>query len=513
MRPYHIKLFMTGFLSLLFYLGMTYLSKEFNWGEGYARRPIVEYLLLYFGLFVIYSFSVYWTLKAREDTKSLIIIFIAGIAFRAILIPSQQIQEDDIYRYLWDGKTFGNQINPYKFSPDQVTYFKQFMIREPSKFNSTYDEQSIRDLERLATLKWENEKSLVFMERINHPTLPTIYPPMAQYVFSIIYKMRPDSIVAMRLGFLVFDLMAAGFILLILGALAKKRTLVIIYFWSPLIIKETFNSTHLDIIGIGLLCGAIYFLVRSRFLASNVFLALSVLGKLYPVVLFPFFLREQFRRLGSDWSRLVFNSVVFAGTIGICYLPFLDIGTRVFSSLKSFSTYWQSNDSLFAVLVWFYRDVVGIAPKGPIGLSYDEPSLWAKGTVAIILVSVWGCLFLQKKHSNHTAKNEHPALDCLRHLFIIMGLIFLLSPVQNPWYLGWVVPFICIFPGRSWLLLTGLMGFYYLEFYFDYQEMQQYVQWIPWVEYLPFYLLLFWDWRQRQSSGAKILAKQVPKKS
>jgi len=43
------------------------------------------------------------------------------------------------------------------------------------------------------------------------------------------------------------------------------------------------------------------------------------------------------------------------------------------------------------------------------------------------------------------------------------------------------------------MLLTSLVGLYYLEFYFDYQEMQSWKIWIPWVEYLPFYLLLILD--------------------
>jgi len=86
-----------------------------------------------------------------------------------------------------------------------------------------------------------------------------------------------------------------------------------------------------------------------------------------------------------------------------------------------------------------------------------------------------------------------PALSVLRDIFIIMALVFLLSPVQNPWYLCWVLPFLCIFPWRSWILLTGLVGLYYLEFYFDYQDMRQYISWIPWFEYTPFYLLLGWE--------------------
>ena len=75
----------------------------------------------------------------------------------------------------------------------------------------------------------------------------------------------------------------------------------------------------------------------------------------------------------------------------------------------------------------------------------------------------------------------------------LISLVFLLSPIQNPWYLCWVVPFLCLFPLRSWILLTGLVGLYYLDFYFDYQEIQSWTKWTPWFEYLPFYLLLIWD--------------------
>ena len=84
---------------------------------------------------------------------------------------------------------------------------------------------------------------------------------------------------------------------------------------------------------------------------------------------------------------------------------------------------------------------------------------------------------------------EQP-IEFIRGLFWVMALVFLLSPVQNPWYLCWVVPFLCIFPERSWITLTGLVGLYYLDFYFDYQELSEFSLWIPWVEYVPFYFLL-----------------------
>ncbi|MFQ5483058.1 MAG: hypothetical protein ACE5ER_09905, partial [Nitrospinaceae bacterium] len=242
MRGFHIHLITTGGLSLLFYLGLLNLSKEFNWGEGYPRRPIPEYLLLYFSLFVIYALAVWRTLRSRTDARAVWWIFGLGLGFRLILMPANQIQEDDIYRYLWDGKVFAHGVNPYRYAPDEVTEFKRFMIQEPSRFAHTYDGASVRELETLAQLKWENERALTFMERINHPHLPTIYPPLAQYVFRLVAGLAPDSILAMRLAFLGFDLMTFFFLTALLKALGKPPAWSLIYFWSPLIVKETFNS-------------------------------------------------------------------------------------------------------------------------------------------------------------------------------------------------------------------------------------------------------------------------------
>jgi glycerol-3-phosphate acyltransferase PlsY len=117
----------------------------------------------------------------------------------------------------------------------------------------------------------------------------------------------------------------------------------------------------------------------------------------------------------------------------------------------------------------------------------------SKAVVALLLIGVVLGLLLKR-----ISLLQQP-VDFVRGFFWIMALVFLLSPVQNPWYLCWIVPFLCIFPQRSLLALTGLVGFYYLDFYFDYQELQIYSQWIPWVEYLPFYFLLTLElWKSRK---------------
>jgi len=496
MRP-KILLILLGILSIVLYLAMWHISYQLNWGEGYRDRPILTYLAIYFSLFVCYAGAVWiiWN-RTSDNSRLLWTLIILGLLFRAAILPAQQIQEDDVYRYLWDGKVFAHNINPYKFAPDEVTRLKELIIQDPEAFEDTYDTQSQAELSQLYDLKWESPETLVFQERINHPSVATIYPPLAQMIFRVAHQIQSDSIITLRLLFLVFDLVALMFIILTLEALGMNRLWAMVYFWCPLVIKETFNSTHLDIIGIAMLCGTLYCFVQRRFFSANAFLAFSVAGKLYPAVLLPLILKQQWEmtnsKIESRWLRCGLSILLFLGLVAFFYMPFLEIGTQNFSGLKAYATRWQQNDSIFALLVGFFG--LFAESKGPVPFSYDLPSLLAKITVACFLgVVMLYLLFWRKEPENPEPK------AVLEPLFIIMALVFLLSPVQNPWYLCWVVPFLCIFPCRAGILLTGLVGLYYLDFYFDYQDINQYTPWIPWFEYIPFYLFLGWEINLRYS--------------
>lgn len=491
MRP-RILLILLGILSLVLYLGMWQLSQQFNWGMGYRDRPILTYLGIYFSLFACYAGALALIRKqTSNDSRLFWTLVVLGLLFRAALLPAQQIQEDDVYRYLWDGKVLAHGVNPYKFAPAEVTRLKEFLIQDREEFERTYDTQSIAELSLLYDLKWASPQSLVYQERINHSEVATLYPPLAQYVFTLAHHIKADSIITLRLLFLIFDLLALMFIVWTLDALGMNRLWAMVYFWCPLVIKETFNSTHLDIIGIAMLCGTMFFVVKRRFIAAHALLALSVVGKLYPVVLLPLLIKQQWQagkaRTKISLLKCSLSVLIFAGIVAVFYLPFLAEGSQNFSGLREYATRWQQNDSIFALLVGFFG--LFVESGGPVPLSHDLPSLLAKVSVAIMLGAVMFYLLFRRK------EGETPdAKTALEPLFIIMALVFLLSPVQNPWYLCWVVPFLCIFPWRAGILLTGLVGFYYLDFYFDYQDITQYTPWIPWFEYIPFYLALGWEY-------------------
>ncbi len=481
-----------GIGSAFLWQAVTNLSYQFNWGEGYAERPILEYLFLYFALFALQAGGIFLLIKKRlADKKTLVIVVAFGLLFRALILPSQQIQEDDVYRYLWDGKSFAHGINPFEYAPEEATQFKFLQIRDPDELRSMYDERQIRELKTLHDLKFATPDSFVFMERINHPDVPTIYPPLAQYVFRAIATVRADSILALRLGFLLFDLTALVFIYLTLKRLGRNPNLCMIYFWSPLIVKETFNSTHLDIIGVAFLCASVFYLVARRFNLATFFLALSVLGKIYPVILLPLYLKQMARGYEGrswQWRQPAGAVLLFVATVAIGYAPFLGIGLKAFEGLRVYSIYWQNNDSLFSLLAYLFG-ALGFRSEDAVLFSYDLPSLLAKVTVALALGGT--LIYLLTRRGE-----ESEPVDRVRPIFIMMALVFLLSPVQNPWYLCWTVPFLCFFPRGPWIFLTGLVGMYYLDFYFDYQEMGEWLPGLPWMEYLPFYLWLGWEfWR------------------
>jgi hypothetical protein len=477
-------------LSLVLYLVLIGLSKEFNWGEGYSERPILEYIAIYFSLFSLYTLACLYIFKSNWNQKTFWVLVAFGLLFRFAMLPSQQIQEDDVYRYLWDGKVFNHGINPFKFSPNEINRYKSLKIQEPGYFNSHYKQSDKDELAVLHGLKWENEISLQFMERINHPDVPTIYPPLAQYVFRLSQQIKSDNLFTLRVIFLLFDILGMTFIVLTLRALNLNQNFSLIYFWSPLIIKETYNSTHLDIIGISCLCVSTYFLIRKHMIGSIFFLALSVLGKFYSLVLLPFYLQKSWL-MAREKGRL--GAVVFAcyltlfcGVITFFYLPFIDIGERTFEGLKTYSTDWQSNDSLFAILLFFLKDMLkfGIDTEIPV---FGNSMLLAKSIMALVLLTIITYLLVKKVPSVDSPKG------LMQNLFLVIALVFLISPVQNPWYLSWSVPFLCFFHSRALILLTGLIGLYYLDFYFDYQGMTQYSFWIVWLEYTPFYIYLTWE--------------------
>ena len=77
--------------------------------------------------------------------------------------------------------------------------------------------------------------------------------------------------------------------------------------------------------------------------------------------------------------------------------------------------------------------------------------------------------------------------------FGVLSVTLLVVPTLFPWYLLWVLPFMCLLgrrPSAAFVLLTGLVALLYVYYLHD-----RTFWWTPVLEYVPFYLVLGWEGR------------------
>jgi hypothetical protein len=86
-----------------------------------------------------------------------------------------------------------------------------------------------------------------FVERVPYPDIQTIYPPVTQLFFFIHHVLAPWDLDVWR-AMLLIDAPTLLLLLKLLTALKKSRALVMIYGLNPLLITETMNAGHMDVL-------------------------------------------------------------------------------------------------------------------------------------------------------------------------------------------------------------------------------------------------------------------------
>jgi len=464
------RFFLLGVLSLLVYVGITWLSRGFIYGQGHAQRPILSFVGLYTAAW-IFAMRALRNLRAVPHQRLDVWLILAfALLFRVTLLFSRPIQEDDFYRYLWDGKVVASGLNPYRVAPLAVLNSTRASRSLSEPFVQSEDSEELR---RLTNIPAHDDNFALILSRVNHPEVPTIYPPLAQAVFALTALVAPGSLLALRLVLLGLDLAICGLMVTVLQHLGLNALLVLVYAWSPLVIKETINSAHYDVVPTFFLVLAFLLCLKKHALLAHASLALAILGKIYPLLLIPIFLWHTIVSQGR--GRAFLGLVVVAVVVVLGYAPFLDAGPMLWQGTLAFAERWQTNSGLFPLLGW----IVG--------------ARWMANTVVALLLG-GSVLALLMRHD----LREDRAL--LWVSFLALGSLFLLSPVGNPWYFLWLLPFLCVFPLRSWLLLSGLLGLYYLWFYFVYRGAAETFRWVLWLEYVPFYGMLLWEWFAARST-------------
>ncbi len=445
---------LVGLLSCL-----SLISPRFEYGSDMAGRPIVALVAILVAAGGVYFVTVrrppVQVGQAPAATAGVVWLLVVGLAMRAAMLLSAPILEDDFYRYLWDGAVVAHGMNPYEQAPADV--------------QADAGSGGSEHLKQLAT------ESGIVVERINHPRLRTIYPPVTQGTFALAHWIKPWSLGAWRLVLFGFD--AATLLLLV--ALVRELKLpllcIVVYWWNPLLVKEVFNSGHMDLIAAPLVLGALLMTLRRRYHWAALLLALATGVKLWPVLLLPVILRPILRNIRCAASV----TLTYALTAGLILAPMVLTKLDGAAGMVAYGQRWEMNDALFMALAWLVRlplEATGAGPYGPLA---------ARGLALVLLASAITWLLWRPIGS---------ACDLCRRATLVVAAAFLFSPCQFPWYYLALLPLLVLHKRLSLLLLTVLLPIYYLRFYFNARgNIELFDHWIVWLEYIPVWALLIYE--------------------
>jgi alpha-1,6-mannosyltransferase len=256
---------------------------------------------------IAYLLAVRELLRTRRFAKPVVVvgIAIAGLSHLLFLwLPAGS--DDDIRRYLWDGRVQRLGYNPYLIVADDP-----------------------------ALQSWHTAET----RGMNHPDLPTPYPAGAELFFRAITAMH-ESVFALKVAFFICDFAIAFLLLDVLRRDNQGSHLVLTYVWNPLLAVEVAGSGHIDIVGAFLLVLSFACLKRGRGAFAALAFALAVGVKFIPIVLLPLY-----------WKRVRLRDGMLAiALFALLYVPFLRNGLVPIGSFGIYVLNWRFNAPVFSTL-------------------------------------------------------------------------------------------------------------------------------------------------------------------
>jgi len=332
----------------------------------------------YVGAAGVSYLTVVWLLPRARLESRWGLAFCLGLAalWRVPLLASPPLLSTDVYRYVWDGRLQHLGYDPYTVIPDDPAVAK------------------LHDRET---------------EQMNHPWLPTPYPPVAEFFFRV--AMRASATVrAMKAGLLMCDALLVVVLWRWLVASGRGGGRVLAYAWNPLVALEVAGNGHVDVLGALFLVLAAWCLTERRRLLATTAWMLAIGVKLLPIVLAPLF-----------WKRVRPRDVALGGLVLILFsVPFVSRHGLPIGSLGTYLDYWRFNAPLFGMaetilpsrLITALAALAGVAVAARLRqvCAVDAPAAWAWPLAAVLFA----------------------------------------APALYPWYLLWLTPFLT--NGATWPL-------------------------------------------------------------
>ncbi|HXM64622.1 MAG TPA: hypothetical protein VN950_27420 [Terriglobales bacterium] len=288
-------------LGVILLVALTICSRNFgDRGGPYFMACLTVAGIVY--LLAIREFFATPTFARRVVVIGLVLAAAWNIAF--LRVPSGT--DDDIHRYVWDGRLQRLGYSPYLVVPS---------------------DPAVKGLHTPET------------RNLNNPDLPSPYPAGAQLFFRAVTAIQ-ESTFALKVAFVVCEVVIVFVLLDVLRRTGHGAHLVLAFAWNPLLAIEVAGSGHIDIVGALLLVVSAAALLRRWRVTAAVALGLAIAVKFLPIVLLPLY-----------WKRVrIRDATLAAAVVGLLYIPFLNHGRIPIGSLGTYVQTFRFNGPVFAIL-------------------------------------------------------------------------------------------------------------------------------------------------------------------
>jgi hypothetical protein len=352
---------------------------------GLHARPM---LLLWGAAHLVYVLAAWLVLRRGAGRRTLWIVLGFGFLARLALLPTAPTLSEDVYRYLWDGRLVAHGVNPFPHAPADPAL---------ARFQDA------------------------LLHRLNHANVPTIYPPAAQGLFAATALVSATP-VAWKLLLLALETALVLALLGLLRARGLPRERLLLYYWNPLALVESFGSGHLDLAAAAFLALALWAYEARRPARAGIAYALAVMTKYIPALLVPWLVRRR------AWALLA----VAAAVSILLAAPFLSAGSALTTGLRTYALHWEFNSAAYHLMRHLTNSELAI--RRELGAAALLASLVVAWRARSMPAAAFGCLVC----------------------------FLLLSPTVFPWYAVPVAALLPLVPDPGMIAFSGLIALSYL---------------------------------------------------
>jgi hypothetical protein len=344
--------------------------------------------------------------------RGLLLLAVAAVVVQLPGLFAAPQMSTDSYRYVWDGRVQVAGVDPYRYVPldDHLAG-----LRDPILFPGLGTSDRTGVVSRGDSFADAREPvdtgDRYDLTMLNRPSVPTIYPPLAQAWFAVVAVLTPAGwgTFGIQLSFLLAAVATTVLIGWSVRRAGRDPGSAFVYAACPAVFIESASNAHVDVLAAGLIVAAVVFAHR-RWVAG-ILLGAAIAVKLTPVLLIPAFLGRHVR----DSAATLLASVA---TVVAVYLPHaLVVGWLVLGYLPGYLSEegYEAGGEQFRVIALLLPDV---APQ-------------TQSVIAVLLAVAVAVLCIRQARSRPTAQ---VAVQ-------LLGAALLIATPTYPWY---VVPLLAL---------------------------------------------------------------------